>query len=956
MADDVNKSNRGPMNGFGVSEIERIGAQTYNIPKTEQEQRDRASRARTQIEAIEQLPPSMVRQNRALNRIAEMAPNTLISAEQRIRSSVHGRLERSNIMAANAIGREYSETNINSMARGMYESSAFQNQALSMMGQNFDALAGRRQDIMGQIGNLGSQATAAAGSLFTSRGQRRDLTNQIAGNAEQAGTLVKELASIDLAMKTKRQIGADPLSRFEKLNAVGERAGGMLGAAGIGEELRSGGVNISKGGQSVQVANGDISRAIMQEAEALKRVLSELANSAGKSAEELDVMRKSAEESAHNFEKLEKAQVAAGGGGGASGSQYLSAAAGGFNAIGSGMQAVMINQRMGQMANIGGFAGLANQQYDMYTKARGGDIASQLALGQFSDAGKFGTELSRATGAVQGATMAAGAAQTAAGAFQVSEAAVGKTVGIGGQLLGTGGMSTAEGLAGAQNIAQGASTMAVTGFDMARGVSAQGNRLAGINANMQARQAINAIGASQAQGLRDFYTGLDVVGQNMGGRAGGFINEAVSGGNLQRMQDARMSPEQFLKMSQLGSQNMGSTFQTSQIFGARNLERGGFGSMETNMQRMSQLAAAGANNPQAGMEGVLSAAMSKGLDSSKAISMMVENTAAMVSSNAGTAVGIDTIGASSSLLASSMNPALANKEFALSMAADAQAITRQTTTNRDVSFVGMANTAGLQQNLAAAGVQISGTESLIAQGVDIATLKSLQKDPKKAADFFRNQGVNVTESNVDTFLTTTLGEKEKQLLRPGGLAVNADTSGLLKRIKEGKVSEGDQVSLGQIAQLQGRKGGADELIREIKGVGTPNVAGLAGKELMEGKGPDDIKKQMDTLRTSGFKQLSEAAAAASDNLQKFGGALKVFTDLQQKFEEGGKANEQGFSTAASDMAKDFKDGAVTFKSSVGDFAAAVKVLSSRAGLDSNANPVKPEFMNLDQRKGSSRGN
>jgi hypothetical protein len=962
MADEQNKNNKPPMNGgFGVSEIEKIGQQAYTVPKVEQEQRERASRARVQIEAFAELPEEYILKNKVLSKYAKTAPNTLMSAEERIKSSVSSRLERSNVQAANAVGRDYAESTINSLTRQGYEDPAFQNKALTMMNTPYESLAKRRQEISGQIGALGAQSVEAAGAVFSNRGPRKDLTNQIAGNAEQANSLVKELTSIDLAMKTKRQTGSDPLSKFEKLNATGKSAEDLLSARSIGEELSKGGVDIKgKNGGTVNVATGDINKALTQEAENLKRALTDLATTTETSKDKLDEMRKSAETSAENFEKLSKA-AGQGGGGNRDTVGYLNAAAGGFNAIGSAGQQIMINQRMQQVSNIGGFAGLANQQYDMYTKARGGDIASQLALGQVDKAEDFGAEMKNATNIVQGAQAAGAAAQTTAGVIQTSEA-VGQKFNPLAYATGSSTQNTAALQQGALNVVQGGANLAVVGSDVLKGASAQSNRLAGIQAQMQARQAINQVGAQQAQGLRDFYTGLDVVGQDMGGKASDFIEKSRSGENLQKMQDARMSPEQFLQMSKAGASQMGSTFDTEQVFAARNLEARGFGSKESNMQRMSQLASAGANNPKEGMESVLSAAMTKGLDSSKAINMMVENTAAMVQSSAGAAVGIDTTKAASSQLANSMNPEMKNKEFALQQAMSAQEMTKQQTTNRDVSFIGMANTAGLQQNLQKQGINIGGTEAIIAQGFDMATLKSFKDDKgkfdsAKASKFFQNQGVNVSEKDAEKFVSTTLEEKEKQILRPAGVALNADTEGLRKRIKAGNLTDADNVSLGQIASLSGRKGGADEVKREILGVNAPNVSGAVGKDLTEGKGPDDIKKQMDTLRTSGFKQLSEAAAFASTNLEKFGGALKVFTDLTQKYEKGGTKNEETFSTAASDFAKDFGASTNLFKGSVGQFEAAVKILSTKAGLDSNRNPVKPTFMdNKDEQKGSTRGN
>lgn len=951
MADEQNKSNKGPVNGFGVSEIEKIGAQAYTIPKTEQEQRQRATTARTQIEALQDLPQDVILRSKALTRVASTAPNTLMSAEARIRSSVESRLERHNIQAANVIGREYSDVAVESRSRKMYENPNNQTQSMTMMGSSYETLSQRREEINGQIRNLGAQSTEAAGQLFTGRGPRKDLSNQIAGNAEQANTLVKELSSVELALKTKRQIGADPLSKFEKLNSTGQSATDYLSAKSIGEELSKGGVDIKgKGGSTVNIASADINKALAQEAENLKRALNDLATTTETSKDKLDDMRKSAEMSAENFEKLSKAS-AAGGGGRDNIVGNLNAAAGGFNAVGAGAQQIMINQRMQQMGNISGFAGLANQQYDMYTKARGGDVASQLALSQFSEADNFGAEMKNATNIVQVAQATGATAQTVAGGIRVAEAAGQKANPLA-YATGASTQNTAALQQGALDVVQGGTNLAVIGSDFARGTSAQANRLAGIQAQMQARQAINAVGASQAQGLRDMYTGLDVVGQSMGSRASSFIENSASAGNLQRMEDARMSPEQYIKMSQMGAANMGSTFNNDQVFAARNLEARGMGSMQDNMARMSQLASAGANNPKEGMESVLSAAMTKGLDSSKAINMMVENTAAMVSTSAGAAVGIDTTNAASSMLAASVNPNMANKEFAVQQAMTAAELTKQQTTDKGVSFLGMANTAGLRMGLGKQGINISGDQAINLQGVDIATLKSLQGDPGKAAEFFKDKGINsINQGNAGVAIDTILKEKQLQVIRSAATTQGLNAGDVLEKMNTGTLSEVEKQKLATGAVLSGRTG-ISELTRETQGIAAPNVSGAVGKDLTEGKGPDDLKKQMDALRTSGFQQLTQAASSASEQLGGFTKALKTFNDLQQEFEKGGKGNEAAYSTAAGSMAKEFSAVAVKFDGAGTKMEQAAAKMMDAAGLFSNRNPVKPAFLdNLDKKQG-----
>lgn len=948
MADDQNKSNRPPMNGFGMSEIDKIGQSAYSIPKSEQEQRIRATTARTQMNALQDLPDDVILGSRALTRVAQNAPNTLMNAEQRIRSSVNSRLERSNAQAVNAIGREYSDSAINGQVRGLYDSPVYQNQALTMMNMPYEQMSQRRQAISGQINALGASSADAASGLFTSRGPRRDLANQISGNAQSANSMVQELAGIDLALKTRRQSGSDPLSKFERLNSIGKSAEDYISARSIGQEINSGGVNINRGGKSERIDNGNIGMALAQEADNLKKALSDLANSAGKSAEDLDKMRRVAEESAENFDKLSKASGGAGSGRNNT-IGYLNATAGGFNAVGGGAQQIMINQRMQEMSNISGFAGMANTQYDMYKKARGGDIASQLALGQFGAADDFGAEMKNATNVVQGANAIGAGAQTGAGILQATT-----TINPLENALSTS-AAQANRQAGILNSVQGGVNLAVIGSDVQRGTSAQGNRLAGVQAQLAARQAINAVGSQQAQGLRDFYTGLDVVGQNMGGKASSFIQNSTSDSNMQRMQDARMSPEQYLQSAKFGAENIGSTFKDDQIFAARNLESRGYGSAIQNMGRQAQLSGAGANNPKEALEGVLSAAVTAGLQGSPAINAMVANTAVMAASSSGAAVGIDTTAATSSMLGAGINPGMANKEFAIQQAMSAAELTKTQTTNKDVSYYGMVNTAGLQDALGKKGININGDQAINLQGVDVNTLKSLQNDPKRAAEFFKDKGINIQEGNANTAVGAVLREKQLQIIRSATTTQGLNAGDILDKMNAGTLSDKEKAQVASGAVLGGRTG-FGELEREVKGVTVANAVPGAGEDLTGKPGPDDLKKQMDLLRTSGFKQLTEAAATASTQLGGFAKAVKTFNDLQTKFEKDGRANENEFTGAASKMAKEFTVSVGRFDTATTKYEEASAAMMVAAGLFSNRNPVKPAFMdNKNQTAGSTKG-
>lgn len=925
MADDMNKSKAPPANGgFGVSEIEKIGQSTYNIPKSEQEQRMRASTAREQLNLLQDIPPEVIASSGALSRVQTNAPNTLRSAEGRIRSSVESRLERSNTMAMNAVSREYADTSINGQVRRMGDDRENQNRALTMMGSSYESLSERRGGLQNTIQSLGAESTSLAGNIFTNRGPRKDIQNQIATNANMASGATQELSSIDLAMRSMRASGKDPLSKYENLNTSAKSASDMLGAAAIGDEVRNGGVNISRGGRQETVKNADINSAVLSEATILGQKLKELSESAGKSTEELDKLRKEAEESANNFEKLKSASGA--GGGGPSGSQYAAAAGGMFNAAGGAIQQIAVGQRLGQVANISGYAGIENQKYDTYKAARGGDVMSQMLAGQYGQAEGFGRELKTGQQAAVGAYTAGSIAQGVAGGFQVAEAGVDKVAGVGGHLLGTGGISTQEGLAGAQNIVQGVAGTAVNGMDLYRGVTTNAAAIQGTQAQMDARRAVLKVQAEQLQGFRDFGIGMGNAAQGMGGRGEAFLQNSMSDKGMQNMVDARMSPEQMAQMSGQGVSSMGSQFQQSQIFAARGLERSGNGSMGENMQRMASLAGAGANNPQAGLGSVMEAAFTKGIDSSKAMTMMVENTAAMVAASGGsTAAGINTVGANATLLGSSIDANQKNQEFAVSRAATAQEVAKNTTTDTSVSFAGMVNTARISKSTG-----LGGTDSIFAAQLSPADIRGLQgMTPAAAREALLKKGVDAGSATggVSGFLGTMLKDQTNQMFTGNGamaLAGNDMRESLTSKALSGKkytdLTDAEKKAVSQIGMSSAGKLTGEEYFNTAAGIKNATNSAAATESVaagMKGEGGSATLKTLDDLRTSGFKQLSEAALQATKTLGGATNALKTLAELSGQFEKMGAGGAEGkFKDAAAVSAETFGKSTMQFEKSV----------------------------------------
>lgn len=963
---DQNQSNRRGMNTFAddidqssfLTELERIGA--------------RASRKGIQRSDLE---ARIKREGKELNSLLDEGRRTpeftsspfyqeqtgaLRENIKGLRAKMNGldtaARSRAESEASTYISRQFSPSSINGQVSGIQKESAIQNRAFSMAGQSYDQLESQRADIYSNIRVRERQALNEVKGMYSGRGQV-DPERSAALGVMMNGTQdqVRQIAMINAAQAFQRASGTDPNSKMRNLADMGNVASSILGQEAIKEEVKSGGVNISSG----KIANSDIDREIINQAKKLSEALKELTDGASKTDEELSKLRTTADESASNLDKLRQAQGA--GGGGYNAGSVLNAAAGGFNAAGAAMQQILVNQRMGEMGNIAGFANLANQQYDMYKKGRAGDIASQMAMSQWDEADEFGMEMKRGTNTAQSAYLAAGAAQTAAGAVKMAEGGAQK-FNPASYIAGTSTNNTEAVIGGASQVVGGLATTAVAGSDMMRGVSANAARLAGIQANMQARMAINAIPAEQMQGLRNYYTELDTAAQGAGSRSNQFLDTASNVSTLNRLSNMRMSPEQMAKFSAVGFQTMGSTFNTEQIFAARNLEKKGFGSMSDNMQRMATLAGAGANNPQTGMEEVLSAAVARGLDTSKSINMMVDHTASLMQTmGQSTAAGINNTASIASQLAANTNPNAVNKEFALQRAAAITDVTNQVTTDTSTSFTGMVNTARISKETG-----LSGTNALFAAKLTSADIRSLQAmDPGAAEEALMKKGIDTTgvRGGTQGMLQQLLVNQTNQMFTgSGGLAFgsNAEREGLTKAALAGDnydtLSKQQKALLGKMGTTSGLTG--EEYYQGAAGIkNIQNVSSEVGKTLTKDAEVAGKKGDFDTLRTGGFKQLSDAAATAATNLEKFGGAVKVFVDMQKEIEKNGIGKETEFSGAGAKFSKDLTASLSAFSTATTKYEQASQAIIDAVGTRSNGIPAVPNAATdmLNSMKGTGRG-
>jgi hypothetical protein len=842
---------------------------------------------------------------------------------------------RSEVGASRYIDRQMSSATINGQVSNAMRSTSTQNAALGMSStMSYDDLSTQKNDIYAQIRTNQAAMQQDVRGSYTGRGAFNPATGQKFDAMQSANSgYVQSIANINAAQRMQKAAGKDPESRAAFIGAAAGDASQIIRRAGLDSDFDKRGqnaeVSIGNGsGGNKSVKFGDVNKEMVHQAKELEKALKDLTENAGASAETLKKFRDKAEESADNMKKLKEAQGAgATDGPKFNGANVLNGVSGMFSSIGQAASQIFVGQRMQQTANTGGMANLANQQYDEYKKARGGDVASQLALGNWKNADDFGEEMYQGQKLTKGASLVSNVAGAAANGIQVVNTA--KTAGL---TLGT--LSSGELMTSANGLVANTAGAAVDATDLNRQASTTAARIAGIQQSHEAAKAINAIPAEQMQGMRNMFTDMDTATQGAGSRAGALINEATGTPNLTKMIGARMSPQQFAQMSGQGIESMGSNFDSSQVFAAQNLERKGMGNASTNMQRMATLSQAGGNNPQASLGNVLEVAVAKGLDSSKSIGMMVDHTAAMASGGGAAAMGMDSTGASAAMLAASVNGDMKNKEAALAQAIGASAKTEQQTTDRSATWTGMVNTASLRK-----ATGLSQVDATALQAVSASDLKAVQGDPKAIAKLYANQGINVSEGRAEQINNAAIREKQIQIIRRETTAFGGDAGALVDRSNAGTLSKADKLELGRYSNYGGRQGGAVEVEGQLRSLNAKVPSG-GGKDYMADGGGDATKNAAFNLRTSGFAQMSEAAASASKAMEKFGGSLSVLTKLTEKYEKGGVSNEDEFSKSGGEMAKSLVPALNKFSAATSAYeAASHRILDS---LKSNRVPYKPK--------------
>lgn len=940
MADDQNKSNKripNTLSGRLPDSIDESPLQS-GLERTSEQRRRKSAQH-------EQLENALREDGRRFNELISIKKNhpqyagpfvnealsslqsDMAERKEKLRAMEQAADIRQTMQSSNLASRLFSDSAISGRASTASRNPSIQNRAFKYMNMSEDEMQERRTQIMGEIRSTETDIQRIIkNDLFYKRGKDRGIvipeTSAHLGVYE--GSIedkVNELAELNAANHIKKSNKTDSTSRLRHISDMGAKAESFLENRNLLNEIKNG--SISLGGDQGNIPLHKVNAEITKWSETLTKSLKDLAEAAEQGTEGLEVHREKAEEASDILSKLFKVRD---GGGGDIVSGKLRAIGGGANALGSVTQEIAVNQRLAQMSNIAGFAGIENLKYDTYRKAQAGDVMSQMMLSQFGDAEEFGKELGVGAIAATGLNAVGGVANAAAGVvdFKTSFTPGGK-------------------INAGLNIVQGVGSAAASSANLMRRINESSATIQGTLSSVEAKRALMQISATQLQGFRDYSVGGINAARSLGGDAGAqFLSNSIDDGNMQNLVNARIGPEEFNKMAAFGADSMGSMFRSGQIFSAQGLARSGIGTMETNMQRMSMLAQAGSNNPETGLASVLEAAFSRGLKSSEALNEIAKNTAGIISSSNLQMSGGDITHSAASLLAAGVNTSLPNQEFAVRRAMDARQRMAEIGQGTSMSFADMLATSRMASMT---GTSIE--EGIRMQSWGDADLMRLSELPnEQIREHALNIGVRFKEGEEQASIKKAMRARLLTNVQGGaaGIGTNIDAERVASLIEQkagwDTLSADDQYMLGAAATHAGFKGGGREFYTTGGGIMTPraNESIVSSvKDAMAGEGGSDTMKSLHDMSTQGQKQMAAAALEATKFFSTANDAIKALSILSKEVEkqvDGGA--EEKFKMSAAEASKTFGASTVKFETAVTEFSKAVDKITNKERIDNSA--------------------
>lgn len=727
---------------FGLADLGRIEQQYANEPAVFREMRLRAKTANRQIAAVNAVeaafPGSVADPEQPWAKMLSDSNKSLRSLQPRMALYKESTRERLNEQAVNIVSRDYSERAINSYITANSNNLSAQVAGANKAWQGYSNLAEQRENIMNKMQGLRQDSMQAASSYITNHGVSKDASSTIKDNAGQMKELAQQLIPITLAMQQLKQQGLDPQGRQRHLINVGDKASSLLNSNRLENEMAS--------KQGLGALNpAELKKKEAEAAEKLIKALEELRNSAGKTKDELEDLNKNAEQAAKEFEEVSEARGMPG-----SGDKYAKekivagTVAEALAVITSAFQNVMINQPMQMVSNVASAANLENEKYGMWHDAAAGDMTARMTLGAWQTGHEFGNQQADRKDFVHGGRVISHGIAGVLGVAQIGTAVAGTA----GTVIGNNVIENAA--QGAKSAISGAAGVVEEGAAWNRQIEKTQLRVDGTRAVVNAAKAVNHISGQQMQQYRTYVMGLNEAAGQMGGAVGeNFLNEAGSTQFLERMEKVGIGVKEMGALSAQGANAMGSMFNKEQVFQSARLETLGFGDANQNMRRMGILGAAGTQDPGQNLAKLIEEAMQRGLNSSKAIDMIVENTARMTEETAMAGGGADPTEFLTKSILSALDKTNPNKELAGQIAYQTYQSNEGARHNIATSFPGIIN---VDRNMKDMGLGTDRMSAALLTQIPTAMLNAYKgKSESELKEFFEGRGIQTKNMDQSLF-------------------------------------------------------------------------------------------------------------------------------------------------------------------------------------------------------------
>jgi hypothetical protein len=480
--------------------------------------------------------------------------------------------------------------------------------------------------------------------------------------------------------------------------------------------------------------------------------------------------------------------------------------------------------------------------------------------------------------------------------------------------------------------------------DWANHITQTQNRNAGYNAMMSAVKALNHIPGHQLQQYRNYAMSNNQAADFMGADSEGFLNRTGGADFMGKLKGVGVGIEEFGALAAQGSQAMGSRFNESQVIDSVKLENMGFYSAQQNMKNMGVLGAAGSQDPSTNLQKLIEEGMSRGLNSSKAIEMIVDNTARMTESTARAGVSADPTEFLTRSILSAMDKNNPNKEMAASIAYQTYQSEEGHRHNTAASFAGMVNVQSAMEGL---GLKTDRASGVILSSMPTEMLNAYKgKGPDALKSFLEGRGVNVRDMDQSLFENDKLIDimnkagSISELNRSSGIGlVSGNSKQLLEeigsakdpRVRQALISGNDEKALTE-EQRTLRQNVARGITLENPNANPGAIIGNAA--ILGGYAPkDETAKTLAELApntTRGEAQTErrlgnvQAMGAGEQGARLLGegdsgaASIKALANTGRvAFERAGKHAEEAWSKAAADTATNFGKSANSLNSAAG---------------------------------------